>query len=85
MFPASRVPTFHTKDISSNMYLGTGKMNTILLFCYGATRRYSDETCFMMETFNYFVVDCSKLLVFEALLKSFFSIEQSTPVSISTT
>jgi len=50
---------------------------------YGAACHYSDETCFTFEI--YLLVDHSKMLVFiKELQKVVFSVEQNTPVSVST-
>jgi len=57
-------------------------MKMILLFCYDAARRCSDECCF---TEMHFLVDHSKIMVYKALLKRFFSVEvepSSLPVSV---
>jgi len=55
----------------------------ILLFCYGAACSYSDESCFIFEM--HLQVDYSKIMVYKALLKRFFSveIERSKPSSLS--
>ena len=45
------------------------KVKMILLFCYDASRRCSDESCFIFEM--HLLVDHSKIMMYEALLKRF--------------
>jgi len=48
-------------------------MKMILLFCYDAARRCSDESCVIFEM--PLLVDHCKIMVYKALLKCFFSVE----------
>jgi len=48
-------------------------MKMILLFCYDVARRCSDESCFIFEM--RLLVDHSKIMVYKALLKRFFSVQ----------
>jgi len=48
-------------------------MKMILLFCYDAARRCSDESCFIFNM--HLLVDHRKMKVHKALLKCFFSVE----------
>jgi len=48
-------------------------MKIILLFCYDAVRRCSDESCFIFE--KHLLVDHIKIIVYKALLNRFFSVE----------
>jgi len=57
-------------------------MKIILLFCYDAARRCSDEPCFIFEM--HLLVDHSKIMLYKALLKRFFSVEvEPTPSTSS--
>jgi len=45
----------------------------IPLFCHDAAHRCPDESCFIFEM--HLLVDHSKIMVYKALLKRFFSVE----------
>jgi len=44
-------------------------MKMILLFCYDAARRYSDESCFIFDM--HFLLVRSKIMMYKTLLKRF--------------
>jgi len=48
-------------------------MKMILLFCYGAAHHCSDESCFIFDM--HLLIDYSKIMVYKALIKRFFSVE----------
>jgi len=47
--------------------------DSIVLLLYDAARRCSDESCFTFEM--HLLVDHSKIIVYKALLKRYFSVE----------
>jgi len=51
------------------------EMKMILLFCYDAARRCSDESCFIFEM--HLLVGHSKIMVYKALLKRFSALKFS--------
>ena len=91
IFPAARDPNFQAEeeDISFSTFKQHAlyatviwncvKMKMIILFCYDATRRCSDESCFIFEM--HLLVDHRKILVSKALLKCFFSVEAEPSTS----
>jgi len=83
IFPAARDPNFQAveEDISINIQAtytvvsNCVKMKMILVLCYDAARRCSDESFFIFEM--HLLVDHSKIMVYKALVKvqSFFGVK----------
>jgi len=79
IFPAAWDPKFQAEEEDINFQAtctvvwNCVKMKRIILFCYDAARRCSDESSFIFEM--HLLLDHSKIMVYKALLKRFFSVE----------
>ena len=90
IFPAVRDPNVQaveehnrTSQLSSTCTVvwNCVKMKMIILFCYDAARRCSDESCFIFEI--NLLVDHSKIMAYKAFLKRFFSVEVEPSTSFA--